>query len=389
MRLPLVFILTMQESFTPTRSGAIATHTHACCGQARAAGVETLVLARPHEQSEAYDDVQSLLFEAPREPAGSTALLVRRAERRVRQWSRLRFGEYVDRTLAVLKQRKLTQATLVVHNDPELVVALRKRMPKALLIHWFHNQHDCKPRPRRLFAAAVDHSIAVSDFIRAWAQPRYGLAEAAIDRVYNGVDLQLFQPGGEQNPGDAPVVNFTGRTGVEKAPDVLLQATLELTRRGVNRFAVQIIGANHWGERTMDNYQLRLDRLAQQIQEQGVNVRMTGHLGREQTARQMQRADLHVVPSRWQEPFGLTTVEGMACGLATVGSRTGATPEILGDDGLLFDNEDVTGLAVHLEALIGDRSLREQYAKRARQRAGAFSWARTWQGLQAVLEKAA
>ncbi|NBB83284.1 MAG: glycosyltransferase, partial [Alphaproteobacteria bacterium] len=319
---PLVFILTAEESFTPSRSGAIATHTHACCRQAAAAGVQTLVLARPNPQAPAYDDVESLLYEAPEAPSGGPALMVRRAERRARQWTRLRFGEYAEQTVRAIRDRRLDEATLVVHNDPELVVAMRRRLPRAKLVHWFHNQHRCKPRPTAAFADSADHSIAVSDFIRDWAMAQYNLPPHAIDRVYNGVDLEMFQPSEQPASNERPIINFTGRTGIEKAPDLVLAAALELTDRGVVEFGVQIIGANHWGERTMDDYQRRLDDLAGRLRERGVAVDMTGHLDRSKAAARMPRADIHVTPSRWDEPFGLTTVEAMACGLATVGSRT-------------------------------------------------------------------
>jgi glycosyltransferase involved in cell wall biosynthesis len=391
MRPPLVFIVTAEETFTPCRSGALATHTHACCREANAAGVETIVFARPSYEADPYDDVESVLYEAPAPPTGGAALLIRRAERRVRHWTRLLYGAYVDRTVRAIEQNKLTQATLIVHNDPELIVALRKRLPKAILIHWFHNQHACKPRPRATFAACVNHSIAVSDFIRGWTQQAYGLRGNAIDRIYNGVDLDLFRPRNEQTINDRPIVNFTGRTGIEKAPDLVLSAALNLVRQGTVRpFAVQIIGSNHWGERTMDDYQARLDHLAATLEREGVHVEMPGHLSRRDTADRMRMADIHIVPSRWDEPFGLTTLEGMACGMATIGSRTGATPEILRDDaGLLFENESASGLADHMRTLIDDAAARRDLAHRGRQRAECFSWATTWHGLRSVLEKVA
>ena len=391
MRSPLVFILTAEESFTPTRSGAIATHAHACCREAAAAGVEALVLARPHEQAAAYDDVTSVLFPAPAPPRGGATLMCRRAERKLRQWSRLCHGRYVRRTAHELSGRGLGDATLVVHNDPELVVGLRRRLPEARLIHWFHNQHPCKPRPRAAFAHCVDHCVAVSDFIRDWARHAYRLDEAAITRVYNGVDLDLFRPRADAEPNQRVRINFTGRTGVEKAPDVVLEAALRIARRGrAPAFGVQVIGANHWGDRTMDDYQRRLDALAHDLDREGVTVEMTGHLDRRETARRMRDADIHVVPSRWPEPFGLTTVEGMACGLATVGSRTGATPEIFRDrGGVLFRNEDAAGLADVLEGLINEADRRRDLGRRGRRRAECFSWSETWAGLRGVLERAA
>ena len=54
-----------------------------------------------------------------------------------------------------------------------------------------------------------------------------------------------------------------------------------------------------------------------------------------------------VFPSIGYETFGLTVLEAAACGVATVGSRIGATPEFVqeGKTGLMFDLEDLDDLA--------------------------------------------
>ena len=39
-------------------------------------------------------------------------------------------------------------------------------------------------------------------------------------------------------------------------------------------------------------------------------------------------ADIAVVPSMWEEPFGLTVVEAMAAGLPLITTRSGGIPEI-------------------------------------------------------------
>jgi len=390
MKLPLVFILTSEETFTPSHSGAIATHTHACCRQAQQAGIEPIVIARPSAVAAPYDDVDTLLFAAPAPPTDGVMLTVRRIERRLRQWTQLRHGEYVKRTISVLSERGLDGATLIVHNDPELAVDLRRHFPAAVVIHWFHNQQTCKPRPRKQFAKAIDAAIAVSEFTRQWTVDHYDLMLKDVHRIYNGVDLELFHPQQVDSNGHEPVINFTGRTGVEKGPDLLLAAGLELVRRNqTTGFSIQMIGANHWGRRTMDPYQQKLDDLANQLRAEGITVHMLGHLARQRTAIQMRQADIHVVPARWDEPFGLTTLEGMASGLATVGSRTGGTPEIIGEDGLLFERDRIDELADHLERLINRGDDRRDFARRARARAEQFSWANTWNGLCRVLETAA
>jgi glycosyltransferase involved in cell wall biosynthesis len=54
-----------------------------------------------------------------------------------------------------------------------------------------------------------------------------------------------------------------------------------------------------------------------------------------------------VVPSQWQETFGMVAVESMAAGTAAVASAHGAFPELLtpGFDGALFPPTDTAALA--------------------------------------------
>ena len=71
-------------------------------------------------------------------------------------------------------------------------------------------------------------------------------------------------------------------------------------------------------------------------------------------------------------------------GLATVASRTGGTPEVVGDGGFLFEGL-VDELAGHLHRLITDRELRREYGLRARARAEELTWDHTWSRLRELL----
>ena len=135
----------------------------------------------------------------------------------------------------------------------------------------------------------------------------------------------------------------------------------------------------------MDDYQRELAGLAAKLEARGVAVERPGHVGRPELPGVLRQAQIHVVPSRWDEPFGLTTVEGMASGLAIVASNTGGTPEIIGKDGFLFGRDNADELAGQLERLVCDAPLRLEYGRRARRRAQEFPWERTWNRISTLL----
>ena len=62
-----------------------------------------------------------------------------------------------------------------------------------------------------------------------------------------------------------------------------------------------------------------------------------------------------MLPSRampnWQEQFGRVLIEAMACAVPVVGSDSGEIPNVIGDAGLVFPEDDVEALAQQLQRL--------------------------------------
>ena len=82
------------------------------------------------------------------------------------------------------------------------------------------------------------------------------------------------------------------------------------------------------------------------------------------------------------EGFGMPILEAMAHGVAVVTSRRSACPKTAGDAALLVDPENVEEIAAALLRLAADSDLREDLARRGRERALQFPWSsaveRTW-----------
>jgi glycosyltransferase involved in cell wall biosynthesis len=75
-----------------------------------------------------------------------------------------------------------------------------------------------------------------------------------------------------------------------------------------------------------------------------------------------------VFPSAYDEPFSIALLEGMAAGLAVVGTPTGGTPEVLRHDvnGLMFPKEDAFACADQILRLLGDPDLSDRLGHAAR-----------------------
>jgi glycosyltransferase involved in cell wall biosynthesis len=83
----------------------------------------------------------------------------------------------------------------------------------------------------------------------------------------------------------------------------------------------------------------------------------------------MDAMDVLVVPSLWEEPFGLVAVEGMARSLPVVVTRSGGLQEIVehGVTGFIVE-KDARTLREAVEALVSDRILRASMGDAGRER---------------------
>jgi len=87
-------------------------------------------------------------------------------------------------------------------------------------------------------------------------------------------------------------------------------------------------------------------------------------LTRAQLAVAQRRAAVAVVPSLWDEPYGMVAVEALTAGVPVVASAIGALPEIVSDgvDGVLVPAGNREAVASALRALVTDDARRAQLA---------------------------
>lgn len=378
----VVFINSASDTFTPTISGALSTWIWEVCNAARRDGFEPWVIARAAREKP-WDWPRTILIDYPY----PKALRIRGAgrfyelQKRWMGWGHVHQGNYMRLLVAGIQKAGLTHGPFFLQNDMEAAVLLRHSFPDARVIHLAQNNNTCSGKFRRRFGKSVDLALAVSKYCAEWNVEYFN---CPVETLYSGVNTDIFAPS-DRRAGGLPVINFHGRTSRVKGLDILFDAAISLAMAGY-RFQIQALGSTHWDHTELDDYQRHLASQALELDRLGVVVRRPGHIGRHALPDELRKADIHCIPARWDEPFGLTTLEGMACGLATVASRTGGTPEILGDAGLLFERENVQQLTQCLERLITDEDLRLHYALKARQRAENFTWCKTWHRIRPIID---
>ncbi|MFE6253901.1 glycosyltransferase family 4 protein [Agromyces sp. NPDC057865] len=373
-RRTVAFVNNSRETFTPTVSGAIATCVLEVGRVALAEGFDCPVITRPADA--APHDWPDLRLLDPIRQHGATSAKALRARRRLNGWARPDQWVFAREALAELEQ--LRPRAVVVNNDPEVAVFLSRKLPGVRIVHWFHNLEMSSDRFRRRFAADRGiRSVAVSGYLARAVEQVYQLTPLTVTAALNGVAADRF---GTERTSPLVTVGYLGRLAVEKAPDTLVAACIRVAERGT-RFRLQLVGDTNFGFSGRNPFIDGVSALVAELEGLGIEVVRTGHLERAGIPGALAGSDIHVTPSRWDEPCGLTTLEGLASGQAVVGSATGGTPELLDGAGLLFPRDDIDALADVLDGLIRDPGARASWGARARARAESLTWERTWDGL--------
>ncbi|HEX4838541.1 MAG TPA: glycosyltransferase [Solirubrobacteraceae bacterium] len=171
-----------------------------------------------------------------------------------------------------------------------------------------------------------------------------------------------------RSPAATPTVAFVGRIEWEKAPDVACRAVaLMRDRHGVDARLV-LVGSGADGERRALRALVR--RLA--IEDR---VELTGPLAPRGVAGVLARAHALVVPSRWQEPFGLVCLEAALARVPVVASFSGGMPEMLVPEreALFFPIDDAEACAAALVRTIQDAQATADRTERAFTRVQGYS----------------
>lgn len=156
-------------------------------------------------------------------------------------------------------------------------------------------------------------------------------------------------------PRDEPIIGYVGRLYPLKGVDLLLQALKKIEHL---RWTAVIVGDGRSRE------ELELLTSSLQLTER---VLFLGEKPPEEIPNIMNALDILVLPSRKTneglEQFGRVLIEAMACKTCVVGSDSGGIPTVIGNAGLIFQENNAVELAECLASLITNPEKRMELAE--------------------------
>lgn len=206
---------------------------------------------------------------------------------------------------------------LLHFHHPESVISIASLFPSVPVVYTMHDSlNNWHPEIFKKFRSHNQHCISVSDSQRALAPD---LPYAAT--IYNGISPRSWQFSDE--PGN--YLLFVGRVTPEKG----IKEAVDIARMTGERLVIigplQTTAHRDYFNKYVEPY---------------LNDRIIylGAKTRKEVKSYFQKAKALLMPIKWEEPFGMTMVEAMACGTPVIALRRGSVPEVVKDG--------VTGFAV-------------------------------------------
>lgn len=156
------------------------------------------------------------------------------------------------------------------------------------------------------------------------------------------------------------VIGYVGRLHSEKGVHLILKACENIS--GEN-FKILLVGR---GEEK--------DKLINLAKELNLSERLhfIDTVSMDDVADYMSCMDIFILPSishgKWREQFGHVLIEAMACEVPVIGSTCGEIPNVIGDAGLVFTENNPDELYEHIACLLENPEKRIALGKKGRER---------------------
>ena len=248
-------------------------------------------------------------------------------------------------------QKKYNFSIIEIHNRPNYINQIRRKAPDLTLSLYFHNDplsmDGSKTIKDRKFLLKNCYKII---FNSNWSKKRF--LEGLENKFVNSNKLLVFYQSAKKNSikilsKKKKWITFVGKLNRAKGFDVFAKSIKNVLNKNLNWKAKVI------GDEKRENIILNHE-----------NVHMMGFLNHESVIKIFQKTSIAVVCSRWEEPFGRTSLEASANGCAVIITNKGGLPETI-TNALILNNLDSSNLEKKINYLIKNKKKRNLLQKKS------------------------
>lgn len=245
----------------------------------------------------------------------------------------------------MFKRAAMGDYDVLLFHHPEVALPFVRRYPNVHVAYIMHDPiTSLQTQTLEMHASPNQHIISISNKQRETA-PHLPY----LDTIYNGIDTDYFTPGSKTRDYLLFLGSILPRKGTKEAIEVALKSGEQLVIAGPTYPDNQDY-FNTFVKPFIDDKQ----------------IRYLGHVPHDQTAELFQNAKAFLMPIQWEEPFGLTMAEALACGTPVIAMNRGSVPEIIedGKTGYVVSSVDEMVKAVKKVNTIDQKVCREIAEKR-------------------------
>jgi len=254
-------------------------------------------------------------------------------------------NEYTEKLIYTLNQEKFD--IIEIHNRPLVLSKLMSKI-NSKFIMYFHNDPlsmsgSKTVSERNEIIKKVDKLI----FISRWVKDRFfkGINNNFLHKtkiIYHSVNTR-------KKTIKSNLIVFVGKLNYSKGYDIYRDAIIKILDKYANWKALSI------GSESRRNIYINHKQHKE-----------LGFINHKKTLEILDKSEIAVVPSRWEEPFGRVALEAAACGCATITSATGGLLET--NNYLININKiDSEKLYSKIDLLIQNNNKRKELQKLSRQ----------------------
>ncbi len=246
---------------------------------------------------------------------------------------------YINKFIKFEKKRKKSDL-IEIHNRPNYLKFIEKKLTKRNYTLFFHNDplsmEGSKSIDEREYLLRICYRII---FNSNWSKKRF-LEGLDFQKVHSEKLLIFFQSAKKANTSVVKNKNkwitFVGKLNKAKGYDIFVKSILNVLSKHTT-WKAKVVG----------------DEKREVIEIKHPNVDILGFLHHDKVLNLFKKSSIAVVCSRWEEPFGRTSLEAAANGCAVIISNRGGLPETI-TNAIILDKLNVKELTKKINFLISD-----------------------------------
>lgn len=201
-----------------------------------------------------------------------------------------------------------------------------------------------KLKIRRIAGKLVAANVAITK----WVNNRQPLPRQVV--IYNPFPLEFFKSANKTVENEYQFI-YVGRLVSEKGVETLIRA--------FQQFLINISADSKLAIVGDGNYRNYLQTLAEDLNTAD-QITFFGKRTGDHLIKLIEKSEIAVVPSEWEEPMGGVALELLAAGKNIIVSKQGGLAECVGEAGLVFENGNVDELYKAMVKLYQDPELRRR-----------------------------